>query len=114
MRFRFATALAAIALVAAFSPPTQARAADDVVAHDTKIRFVYPLGGDLVYYRPPLVTREDDPQRAWMAEFGGRVRSARGIPPEAYPGDIGLDRKGRKVFTFNVPRKRGAALVSSK
>src|SRR4051812_33881359 len=112
MRFRLAIVPAVIALAAALSPPAQARAADEVVAHDTLIRSIYPLDGDFVYSRPLLLTREEHPPRVWMASFGGRLHPARGIPPEAYAGDIGRDRKGRKVFTFAVERQKGGAFSS--
>jgi hypothetical protein len=112
MRSRFAIVLAAIGLVAALPAAGEARAADQVVARDTLIRLVYPLDGDLVYRR--ILGGPKFPRRSWMASFSGRVHPARGIPPDAYAGGIGRDAEGRKVLPFNVPRRNGDALSSSK
>jgi hypothetical protein len=103
VRARLAIVLVAAGLAAAVSAPAQARPADPVLAHDTLIRAIYPLDGDLVYLRAarPL------PHRVWMARFQGHLRRAHGIPRRALAGDIGRDAKGRKVFTFAVARKNG-------
>ena len=98
MLARLAIALVAGFALAAASSPASARAADPIIARDTLIQSIWPLDGDLVYYRSvqPL------PERVWMARFRGRLHVARGVPPEAGAGDIGRDAKGRKVFTFAV------------
>jgi hypothetical protein len=102
MRTRLSIALAA-GLVAVVSAPAEAaRAADEIVARDTVISAIYPLGGDLVYSRG---TRRGLPQRVWMARFQGDVHRARGVPRQALRGDIGRDGKGRKVFTFGVAHR---------
>jgi hypothetical protein len=110
MHLRFAIALVAAGLLAPASAPWEARAADPVVAHDTLIRSIYPLDGDLVYFR----AGSSLPQRVWMARVRGHLRRARGIPQRAVPGDIGRDGKGRKVFTFAVERRKKFTVVSSK
>jgi hypothetical protein len=101
MRARLAIALGAVALAAvAWAAPTEARAADPVVARDTLVYKLYALGGDLVYFRAFI---ED---RAWMARFHGHLHRARGIPsPGNDPfrlGELGWSRDGHKVFTFGV------------
>src|SRR3954469_16448090 len=98
MRLRLVLVLATAILAALGSSPAQARAADRVIAHDTKIFRIFPLDGDLVYFRDLRPT----PKRVWMARFHGHLRPARGIPSKrtVFHGDIGLDAKGRKVFTF--------------
>jgi hypothetical protein len=110
MCFRLATVLVAAGLVAAVSAPREARAADPIVAHDTLIRAIYPLDGDLVYFRAGRTL----PQHVWMARFRGHLRRARGIPRRALAGDIGRDERGRKVFTFAVARRRNHSFVSTK
>jgi hypothetical protein len=105
MGVRFAIVLVLVSAFAALSAPAQARAADPIIARDTLIQSIWPLDGDLVYYRSvqPL------PERVWMARFRGRLHVARGIPPEAGAGDLGRDAKGRKVFTFAVTSSEGDA-----
>ena len=100
----------AIVLLAAASAPGYAHAADPVVVHDTSIRAIYPLGGDLVYLRAGRTL----PQRVWMARFRGDLRRARGIPRRALSGDIGRDARGRKVFTFAVTHVKSGSYVSTK
>ena len=108
MRFRLGIALLATALVALLPAPREARAADPVVVRDTLIYQLYALDGDLLYYRldPGAM-----PQRSWMARFHGHLHRARGIPrpgagveDRVWLGELGWDRKGRKVFTFGVGR----------
>ena len=102
MLARVAIVLVAAGLLAAAPAPAPARAADRVVARDTLISYVWPLDGDFVYdrfqFRKPL------PKRVWMASFGGHLHPARGIPRRAWTGDIGIDARGRKMFTFAIPR----------
>src|SRR3954447_6825400 len=110
MRSRLVIALLAGSLIAAVSPAPAARAADPVVAHDTKISRIFPLDGDLVYFRDVRPT----PKRSWMARFHGRLRPARGIPSRVFSGDIGLDARGRKVFTFGTWRQKNGRVLSTK
>lgn len=98
MLARLAIAMVAAGVLAAVSSPAPARAADPIVARDTLIQSIWPLGGDFLYRR--LEYGKPLPKRAWMARFRGHVHRARGIPPRAIEGDIGRDAKGRKVFTF--------------
>jgi hypothetical protein len=107
LRIAVASGLCAFVL----SPPAQARAADTIVAHDTLITAVYALDGDVVYYRR---TRAKLPSRAWMRWSGGKLSRARAIPRRAWPGAIGRDAKGRKVFTFAMVRLKSGVLVSEK
>src|SRR3954451_23047142 len=85
--------LASSLCLLALSSPAEARAADQVVAHDTMISSIYALDGDLVYYRRgPKTTL---PQRVWMRRVGGKLHRVTAIPRRAYGGDIGRDAKGR-------------------
>jgi hypothetical protein len=113
MRARLAIVLVAGIALAAVPAPAPARAADPIIARDTMIQAIWPLGGDLVYlrgeYGKPL------PKRRWMARFRGRLHVARGIPRRAGAGgDIGRDAKGRKVFPFSVDHSKGGVVVSRK
>jgi hypothetical protein len=113
MRLRVGIGLATAILAALGSSPAQARAADRVVAHDTSIASIYPLGGDLVYARFAQKVHK----RLWMARYHGHLRPARGIPNKrtVFAGDIGLDANGRKVFTFVVThRNKLGTTVSTK
>jgi hypothetical protein len=103
MLARLAIALVAVGVLAAASSPAPAGAADPIVARDTLIRDIWPLDGDLVYWR--FEPRKPLPKRVWMARFRGHVHRARGIPRRAIEGDIGRDAKGRKVFTFATVRR---------
>jgi hypothetical protein len=109
MRARLVIGLVATSLLAAASP---AHAADPILAHDTKISSISPLGGDLVYRRDVRPV----PKRVWMALFHGRLRHARGIPDKRtiFSGDIGLDAKGRKVFTFGSWHQKNGVILSTK
>jgi hypothetical protein len=49
-----------------------------------------------------------------MALFKGHLRQIRGIPERAEIGDIGLDAKGRKVFTFATTRRKKGTVVSAR
>src|SRR5205085_2939556 len=93
---RLAALLIAASLVAL--APAPAHASDRVLAHDTLIQHIWALDGDVVYWRwgKPM------PQRAWMVRYHRHLHRARGIPAEAFWGDLGLDAKGRKVFTFGT------------
>jgi hypothetical protein len=104
---RLAIAVVAVCTLTAVSSPAPARAADAIVAHDTLVQNVWPLGGDLVYRR--LEHGKPIPKREWMARFRGHLRPARGIPSGAGSGDIGRDAKGRKVFTFALGGANGAS-----
>src|SRR5437868_14546008 len=100
MRLRLVLAL--VALTAVTAPPAHARAADSVIAHDTQIQSIWALGADVVYHRGGNPV----PERAWMARYRGHLRRAHGIPQTAGSGALGLDAKGRKVFTFVVSQTK--------
>jgi hypothetical protein len=105
-------ALASSLCLLALSPPAEARAADQVVAHDTMISSVYALDGDLVYYRRgPKATL---PKRVWMRRVGGKLHRVSAIPRRAYAGDIGRDAKGRKVLTFQVQTRKAGTVLGAK
>src|SRR4051812_44691724 len=113
MRLRVASLLAIAILAGLGSASAQARAADRIVAHDTLIGYVWALDGDLVYLR----YGNPDPKRKWMARFHGHLRPARGIPNRRtiFGGELGLDAKGRKVFTFSaVHHNKIGTAVSAK
>lgn len=103
-------ALASSLCVLVVSPPAQADAPDRVIAHDTNIRAVFALGGDLVYFRRGTKL----PSRVWMRLVGGKLRRAQAIPRSAYAGAVGRDVKGRKVLTFAVVRRKGGTILSEK
>src|SRR4051794_10353510 len=105
-------ALASSLCLLVLSPPTEARAADQVVAHDTMIRLIYALDGDLVYYR--LGPKATLPKRVWMRRVGGKLHRVTAIPRRAYGGDIGRDANGRKVLTFQVQTRKAGAIVAAK
>src|SRR3954471_24648074 len=107
---RLALVIAVAGLIAALAPPSPARAADEIVARDTLIQYVWPLDDDFVYRR----LGRTRPKRVWMGGFPGELRRARGIPQGASSGGIGLDANGRKVFTFSVQRYKQGYLLSSK
>jgi hypothetical protein len=111
MRVPLAIALVGASLVAVGSSPAQAHAADVVVAHDTQIRYIWPLDGDLLYWRMGKTV----PKRAWMARVNGHRRRVHAIPRGAAGGGLGLDAHGRKVFTFaTTKRDKHGYLVSAK
>src|SRR4051794_8107293 len=105
MLARLAIALVAGCVLAAVPAPPPALAADPVVARDTLIQFIWPLDGDLVYFRDEY--GKPVPERRWMARFRGHLHQARGIPRQAGGGSIGRDAEGRKVFVFAVARSGG-------
>jgi hypothetical protein len=107
---RLAIVLATAVLVAVGSPPALARAADAVVAHDTLIRYIWALDGDVVYWRAGKTA----PKRAWMVRFKGHLHRAHGVPRSVASGALGFDPKGRKVFTFAAARFKSGYLVSAK